>query len=385
MAYFDKQKMSDGTVVDVHDTEGRAIADANLSAAKIELNNTITTKVNKETTAREQADTKLQENISAEQTAREQADAQLQDNINNIWKNVTFNSVVFIGDSFMAGGWLNENQRFAQLFAGMIGAKSYKVYAVGGIGFINAGDGSGPFINIINNTINNDSTLDRAKVDCIIIEGGANDGSPDITTMQNAVLSTIDYAHVSMPNAKIFVMSTPTFDTPLNNTIAGIFTACNIRGCGYINSRYWLIGNSQYEAASPNQNHPNENGMKMIAGYLYNIFVNQTPQTYCILNMPVNTGTQEYGKMFISNNSATVILKGGIANITSQYVTVANWPLHFYNHVPRFCGVADTGLGALPVWLTETGIIIDTLSVSEKSFNYQLSVDIDLYTTFGTV
>lgn len=385
MAYFDKQKMSDGTVVDVHDTEGRAIADANLSAAKIELNNTITTKVNKETTAREQADTKLQENISAEQSARENADIALQNNINALWKPVSFNSVVFIGDSFMAGGWLSENQRFAQLFAGMIGAKSFKVYAVGGIGFINAGDGSGPFTNIINNTINNDPSLERENVDCIIIEGGANDGSPDITTMQNAVLSTIDYAHVSMPNAKIFVMSTPTFDTPLNNTIAGIFTACNIRGCGYINSRYWMIGNAQFEASAPDANHPNENGMKMIAGYLYNIFVNQTPQTYCVLNMPVNTGSQEYGKMFISNNAATVILKGGVANISSQYITVANWPAHFYNHVPRFCGVADTGIGAFPVWLTETGIVIDTLSMSEKSFNYQMSVDIDLYTTFGTV
>ena len=312
-------------------------------------------------------------------------DQLLQNNISNIWQNVTFNSVVFIGDSFMSGGWLAENQRFAQLFAGMIGAKSFKVYAVGGIGFINAGDGSGPFSSIINNVINNDSTLDRTKVDCVIIEGGANDGSPDIATMQNAVLNTIDYAHVSMPKAKIFVMSTPSFDTPLNNTVAGIFTACNIRGCGYVNSRYWLIGNAQYEASSPNQNHPNENGMRMIAGYLYNIFTCQTPQTYCILNLPVASGSQEFGKMYISNHMATVILKGGIANTASQYILLASWPAHFYNHVPRFIGVADTGIGAFPVWLQETGIAIDTLSATEKSFNYQISIDIDLYNTFGSV
>lgn len=382
--YSATAKINQGDTVAI----GTNCAATNISAELLKLisaDNELSKSITDETAARTQADEQLQGNITAEQTAREQADAQLQDNINNIWKNVTFNSVVFIGDSFMAGGWLNEDQRFAQLFAKMIGAKNYKVYAVGGIGFINAGDGSGPFSKIINDVINNDSTLDRSKVDCVIIEGGTNDGAPNPATMQNAVLTTIDYAKVSMPNAKIFIMSTPTFDTPLNNTSAGIFTACNIRGCGYINSRYWLIGNSQYESVSPDQNHPNENGMKMIAGYLYNIFTNQTPQTYCVLDVPVNVGSQEYGKMFISNNIATIVLKGDIANNTSRYIDVATWPLHFYNHVPRFCGVADTDLGAFPVWLAQTGITIDTLSFSEKTFKYQLSVDIDLYTTFGTV
>lgn len=382
--YQADREIAQGTVV----VPGENVLLTNISdelAAQVRTDNQLQTNITAEQTAREQADQLLQTNITAEQTAREQADAVLQNNINNVWKNVTFNSVVFIGDSFMSGGWLTENQRFAQLFAGMIGAKSFKVYAVGGIGFINAGDGSGPFSKIINDVINNDSTLDRAKVDCVIIEGGTNDGSPDVSTMQNVVLNTIDYARVSMPNAKIFIMSTPTFDTPLNNTVAGTFTACNIRGCGYINSRYWLIGNAQYEAASPDQNHPNENGMKMIAGYLYNIFTNQTPQTYCVLDVPVNVGTQEYGKMFISNNIATIILRGNIANNTSRYIDVASWPKHFYNHVPRFCGVADTDLGAFPVWLAQTGITIDTLSFSDKTFKYQLSVDIDLYTTFGTV
>ena len=51
MAYFDKAKMSNGTVVDVQDTKGRALADSKLDAAKTELNNTITTKVNKEAAA----------------------------------------------------------------------------------------------------------------------------------------------------------------------------------------------------------------------------------------------------------------------------------------------------------------------------------------------
>lgn len=84
MAYFDKQKMSDGTIVDVHDTEGRALADAKLSAAKIELNNTIVTKVNEESAARQEADTAIRSALAAESNTRADADSELETKINNI-------------------------------------------------------------------------------------------------------------------------------------------------------------------------------------------------------------------------------------------------------------------------------------------------------------
>ena len=64
MAYFDKAKMSNGTVVDVQDTKGRALADSKLNTAKTELNNTITTKVNKEAASRADADSKLETEIN---------------------------------------------------------------------------------------------------------------------------------------------------------------------------------------------------------------------------------------------------------------------------------------------------------------------------------
>ena len=64
MAYFDKAKMSNGTVVDVQDTKGRALADSKLDAAKTELNNTITTKVNKEAASRQEADSELETKIN---------------------------------------------------------------------------------------------------------------------------------------------------------------------------------------------------------------------------------------------------------------------------------------------------------------------------------
>ena len=66
MAYFDKAKMSNGTVVDVQDTKGRALADSKLAAAKTELNNTITTKVNKEAAARQEADTAIRSDLTSE-------------------------------------------------------------------------------------------------------------------------------------------------------------------------------------------------------------------------------------------------------------------------------------------------------------------------------
>ena len=84
MAYFDKAKMSNGTVVDVQDTKGRALADSKLDAAKTELNNTITTKVNKEAAARQEADTAIRNDLTSESNARADADSALEMKINNI-------------------------------------------------------------------------------------------------------------------------------------------------------------------------------------------------------------------------------------------------------------------------------------------------------------
>ena len=84
MAYFDKAKMSNGTVVDVQDTKGRALADSKLDAAKTELNNAITTKVNKEADARQKADTAIRSDLTSESNARADADSALEMKINNI-------------------------------------------------------------------------------------------------------------------------------------------------------------------------------------------------------------------------------------------------------------------------------------------------------------
>lgn len=84
MAYFDKAKMSNGTVVDVQDTKGRALADSNLDAAKTELNQTITTKVNEEAAARQEADTAIRSALTAESNTRADADSKLETKIDNI-------------------------------------------------------------------------------------------------------------------------------------------------------------------------------------------------------------------------------------------------------------------------------------------------------------
>lgn len=81
MAYFDKAKMSNGTVVDVQDTKGRALAKTNLDAAVSTLNSTITSKVNDEKAAREKADTAIRSALTAESNARAEEDAKLSDQI----------------------------------------------------------------------------------------------------------------------------------------------------------------------------------------------------------------------------------------------------------------------------------------------------------------
>ena len=118
MAYFDKAKMSNGTVVDVQDTKGRALADKNLSAAKTELNQTITTKVNEEAAARQEADTAIRSALTQESTARADADSKLeakigdtQTEIDNVKKLVQDRYYIFQGDSY-AILWLHRRIKY---------------------------------------------------------------------------------------------------------------------------------------------------------------------------------------------------------------------------------------------------------------------------------
>ena len=74
MAYFDKAKMSNGTVVDVQDTKGRALADS---------------KVNKEAASRQEADTAIRNDLTSESNARADADSELETKINSIAEKLT--------------------------------------------------------------------------------------------------------------------------------------------------------------------------------------------------------------------------------------------------------------------------------------------------------
>lgn len=264
MAYFDKQKMSDGTVVDVHDTEGRAIADANLSAAKIELNNTITTKVNKETTARENADSALDEKIQAETTARENADSELNEKISRAAKKY------FI---FQADSYGNKSNEWPALLAKFLGIKStdYIIIAHDGDAFATDQGTQDKFVTTLQN--NAYRVSDPQSVTDIIICGGRNDYRQYQTAIENGMEEYNSKAKELFPNAKISVgfigwdLNTTEID---NNKELYLSYGCSTYikkahslGWNYLNGVEYIMHYSPYFQSDGK--HPNSDGSKAIA------------------------------------------------------------------------------------------------------------------------
>lgn len=316
------------------------------------------------------------------------------DNVNTKFTNhlkwgIDFSRCIFLGDSYMETAYLQDSQGFVNQFCSYLGITNYTKYGMSGSGFINDGGGSGhgTYLSILNNVIIPAETNPQ-EVTFILVEGGANDGAPTYESYTTTVQTWIAAAKTAFPNAKIAIMETPTFDVILNNTRLGLKRACELSQEIFIDSGLWLTGNTNYEATSPNADHPNVNGCKVIAQNLFNTMIGSDCRGYFDTNM-INVDDADVSitrkRFIIDGDTLTIMVNGGLVNKATRYVPILTFPEHFYNHIARFEGTAFTGLGTpYPIWLTETGIMLDTLVATSKSTDFQFSMTLSILGLFGT-
>lgn len=179
--------------------------------------------------------------------------------------------ILFIGDSFF-GDWYNGYSNFAVYFANMLGLVrnvDYKIYSFGGAGYI-AGDNNTHqnYEQLFTNTIVPELGDTISSYSAVIVFSGPNDYNQKYEDEYGAITSFLTAIKNKMPNAAIIGLNGATLDQKFNSTQCASNDAYTDFGAiTFPNAAYWMIGRNDMFF---DDLHPNEKGMKHIAGMLFN-------------------------------------------------------------------------------------------------------------------
>lgn len=151
-------------------------------------------------------------NYNAQVELYRQETAQLENHLNNEIidrKNDTKDNILWIGDSYS----VNYNHKLPNGVRDMLNAKNWYEYSKGGAGFAGAWAGAS-FNDLIEQAKNEMSASQKEKIKHVYIVGGANDSSFSWTNLKPKVISTIQNARNSFPNAQVcFIFASCAYDT----------------------------------------------------------------------------------------------------------------------------------------------------------------------------
>lgn len=151
-------------------------------------------------------------NYNAQVEAYRQETAQLENNLNNEIinrKNDTKDNILWIGDSYS----VNYNHKLPNGVRDMLNAKNWYEYSKGGAGFAGAWAGAS-FNDLLENAKNEMSASQKEMIKYVYIVGGANDSSFNWTVLKPKVISTVQNARNSFPNAQVcFIFASAAYDT----------------------------------------------------------------------------------------------------------------------------------------------------------------------------
>lgn len=154
-------------------------------------------------------------NYNAQVEAYRQETAQLKNSLNNEIinrKNDSKDNILWIGDSYS----VNYNHKLPNGVRDMLNAKNWYEYSRGGAGFAGAWAGAS-FNDLIEEAKNGLSDSQKEMIKYLYIVGGANDSSFAWEALKPKVISTVQNARNSFPNAQVcFIFASCAFDTYLD-------------------------------------------------------------------------------------------------------------------------------------------------------------------------
>lgn len=151
-------------------------------------------------------------NYNAQVEAYRQETRQLENNLNNEIinrKNDTKDNILWIGDSYS----VNYNHKLPNGVRDMLNAKNWYEYSKGGAGFAGAWAGAS-FNDLIEQAKKEMSASQKEMIKYVYIVGGANDSSFAWSDLKPKVISTVQNARNSFPNAQVcFIFASCAYDT----------------------------------------------------------------------------------------------------------------------------------------------------------------------------
>lgn len=151
-------------------------------------------------------------NYNAQVEAYRQQTSQLENHLNSEIidrKNDTKDNILWIGDSYS----VNYNHKLPNGVRYMLNAKNWYEYSKGGAGFLGAWAGAS-FNDLIEQAKNEMSASQKEMIKHVYIVGGANDSSFTWTQLKDKVVSTVQNARNSFPNAQVcFIFASCAYDT----------------------------------------------------------------------------------------------------------------------------------------------------------------------------
>lgn len=124
-------------------------------------------------------------------------------------KNADKDNILWIGDSYS----VNYNHKLPNGVRDMLNAKNWYEYSKGGAGFAGAWAGAS-FNDLIQQAKTEMSATQKEMIKHVYIVGGANDSSFDWSALKPKVISTVNNARSSFPNAQVcFIFASCAYDT----------------------------------------------------------------------------------------------------------------------------------------------------------------------------
>ena len=181
-------------------------------------------------------------NYNAQVEAYREETAQVKSDLNTETtnrKNADKDNILWIGDSYS----VNYDHKLPNGVRDMLNAKNWYEYSKGGAGFAGAWAGAS-FNDLIEQAKNEMSASQKEMIKKVYIVGGANDSSFTWETLKPKVISTVNNAKNSFPNAHVcYIFASCAYDTYLD-LLTKTKNICNdlIVSCIFAMPYYYLTG-----------------------------------------------------------------------------------------------------------------------------------------------
>lgn len=301
-------------------------------------------------------------NYNAQVEAYRQQTAQLENRLNSEIidrKNDTKDNILWIGDSYSE----NYNHKLPNGVRYMLNAKNWYEYSKGGAGFLGAWAGAS-FNDLIEQAKNEMSASQKEMIKHVYIVGGANDSSFAWPQLKDKVVSTVQNARNSFPNAQVcFIFASAAYDTYLDlftkvknmsndNYVPCIFAMPYY----YLNGAFYNTDNLHYTEEATN--------------YIISVISNLLCGSSYIPTITANIGKTSF-EGWKSNNQLQVSAPTGILKFSSPYMMLSKdneepFSKDQYNNtiLLKSVPISDTNRAVFPLMPTRLYVNIKIANVN---------------------